>query len=278
MTRGLSLVLGVVLSWQLVVSADVSAQSPTDEQLLELERQIEQQEAEQAEVKQRAEAETKRKVEEEAKKIELEKQRAAEEESRKKAEQEQTRLEEERRKAEEARLAEFERKQKEEIAERLRAEKEKQEKYNKHIQSAEAYMADEKYDMAIHEYQIILNLFPDDIQAANGISEARKYLNACGEIVGNWYIEPIGLSWDVHDDQTVFGTWLIFGANGNWECLSSIKREFVFNWPGCAVCNTDYFVLSEDGSTLHGTRNSSGATGRRVIDSEKDTTPKRESP
>jgi Uncharacterized conserved protein len=71
-----------------MVSANVRAQTPTDEELLELERQIEQQEAEQAEAKKRAEAEAKRKAEDEAKQKAEEKRLLAEEEAKRKAEEE----------------------------------------------------------------------------------------------------------------------------------------------------------------------------------------------
>jgi len=69
-----------LFTWLFVASSTVLAEAPTDEQLLELERQIEQQEAEQADAKKRAEAEAKRK---------------AEEETRRKAEEERIRQEEE---------------------------------------------------------------------------------------------------------------------------------------------------------------------------------------
>lgn len=87
----------VLLLWLLVLPVNVYAQAPTDEELEALERQIEQQETEQAEAKKRAEVEAKRKADEEAKKqIELEKQRAAEEEARRQAEEaERQRLAEE---------------------------------------------------------------------------------------------------------------------------------------------------------------------------------------
>lgn len=94
------IVVSVLLSWILFIPANrVYAEAPTDEQLLDLERQIEQQEAAQAEVKKRAaeeairkakeeakhkaDEEAKRKAEEVARQAELEKQRAAEETQKK---------------------------------------------------------------------------------------------------------------------------------------------------------------------------------------------------
>jgi len=69
------------------ISSTLNAQTTLDEELKALEQQIEQQEKEQAEAKQRLELETKRKVEEEAKRQEeLEKQRATEAEMRRQAE------------------------------------------------------------------------------------------------------------------------------------------------------------------------------------------------
>jgi len=232
----------------------------TDAELEALEKQIEQQEMEvkkqtKSEEKKKAEAEAKRKAEHKRKvETEMEKKRSAELEQKKKEEAERKRLAEEMKRKEEE--------------ERLRAEKEK---YDSHIKKAEAYMDDEKYNQAIEEYEQLLKSFPDDIRVLDGISDAQKYLNACNGIVGTWRIAPNYITWEVSEGNTVFGTWLIFNARGVWECLSASKREFVFSWPDCIVCATEYFILSDDNNTLQPTRGT-GSIGTRAVDFKKDPT------
>jgi serine/threonine protein kinase len=222
--------------------------------------------------------EQEREAEKEAKRLaKLEKQRQ-EEEIRKKAEQEQIRAQEEKQRLEEERLAALELKRKEEEEERIRVEKEKKDKYDKHIQLAESYMAEDKFDKAIQEYQIILNSFSGDARALNGIKDAKKYLNTCNEIVGSWYVEPHGISWELREDNSAFGVWLIFSADGNWECLSARERKFVVSWPGCAVCVTETFILTDDGDMLKPIPSTSSTLGKRVVESNKKSIPARSSP
>ena len=262
--------LSLIISLILTVSYLSHVQTVTDAELEALEKQIEQQETVEKQRLEEKKQLLEKQAEEKRKKEAKEKQRLAEEE--KQRQEEQIQIEEEKKKQEKARLAELERKQQEE--ERLKVEKEKKEKYNKHIKLAKAYMSDDKFDKAISEYQIILQSFPEDIHALDGISEAQKYLNACDDIVGTWYIEPNGITWEIHDDNTVFGTWLIFSHDGLWECVNARNREVVVSWPGCGVCTTEYFFLSEDINTLKSSRNT-GSLGKRIIDSKKDTTSKK---
>ncbi len=63
--RTFLLTLGFTSLWLLVLTVNMYAETPTDEELQELERQIEQEEAKQIEAKKRVEAEAKRKAEEE---------------------------------------------------------------------------------------------------------------------------------------------------------------------------------------------------------------------
>jgi hypothetical protein len=99
-----------------------------------------------------------------------------------------------------------------------------------------------------------LDDFPADTSALDGIAKAREYQNVCTQVVGTWSIAPNGVKWVVKDDNTVFGTWLIFQASGQWECLGARKREFVMRWPGCVLCITEFFILSDDGNILLPTR------------------------
>jgi len=109
------LVLLTLFSWMLLIPANsVRAQAPTDEVFQEIERQIKQQEAEQAEAKKKAEAEARQKAEDEAKrKVEEERLRVEQEEKQKLEEEIRRKLEEEQRMAaEEAKRKEEEAKQK----------------------------------------------------------------------------------------------------------------------------------------------------------------------
>lgn len=234
----------------------------TDAELEALGKQIEQLEVE---VKRKADAKQK-----------AEKKRNAETEAIKKrlVESEKKRLEEEK-KSEAARLVELERKRLEEEMKRKAEEKKlkKEEKYSEHIKLAEAYMIEDKFDMAIREYQTILDSSPDDNQASEGINQAQKYLIACDDIVGTWYIEPNGITWKIFDGNTVFGTLLIFSADGQWECVNAREREVFISWPECGVCVDEYFLLSEDNNTLKPSRNT-GSLGKRIIDSKNDRTQK----
>ena len=234
----------------------------TDAELEALEKQIEQQEEEE---KQRQADEEKKRLEEEKRLTEKKTEEIIIEDERKRSESEAQRI----RELEEYKLSETERKRKEE-EEKLRAEKKKQETYNKHIKLAKTYMAEDKFDMAIDEYQIVLNTFPEDVGAKDGISEAQKYLNACDDIVGTWNVEPNGITWVIHNDNKVFGTWLIFSANGFWECMNARKKEVVVRWPDCAVCFTEYFYISDDGNTLQPSRGAK-SLGKRIVHSKSDT-------
>jgi tetratricopeptide (TPR) repeat protein len=250
----------------LTVGYMTSVTAVTDAELEALEKQIEQQEEEE---KQKVETEKKR-VETEAKYIDEQKRKAKAEAKRKTELEEKRKAEvEAKKKSEEARFAETEQQRKE--AEEKKREKE--ESYNEHIKLAEAYMTGDKFDMAIKEYQVILESFPDDDKALEGLNKAMKYLNACDDIVGKWFVEPAGITWIVYDDNTIFGTWLIFSSSGLWECVNGRDREFFISWPDCGVCEADYFFLSEDNNTLKTSRNNN-AHGTRITDFKKGKTTK----
>ena len=114
--KSLSLIVCLILA----VGYLTPVQAVTDAELEALEKQIEQQEAEE---KKRAEATEKRKAEAEKKRLaELERQR---QEEQRRLEEERGKLEGEKKKLEEARLAELERKRQEEEAKRLALEEQK---------------------------------------------------------------------------------------------------------------------------------------------------------
>jgi tetratricopeptide (TPR) repeat protein len=240
------------------------AHAVTDAELEALEQQIQQQEAaQQDEEKKIIEIEAKRKAESEANKIRL-----IELEKRKNQEiLEQNKLEENHvRELEEQRLLEEERRRKE-TEERLKADLEKKAQHDNHINKAQVYMENENYDQAIEEYELLLKSFPDDAIATNGIINAQELLNSCNEIVGKWQLSH-GPSWVVNDDHTADGAWLIFSANGVWECLSARKREFIVSWPDFGW--VDYFELSKDANTLKPMRSTiqKDISGSRIDDTK----------
>jgi hypothetical protein len=225
--------IGLLLFFTLIDSrADT-----TDEELEALDRQIQRLETEQAAAERQAavDAEVKRREEDRIR---------AETEARN--------------------VAELERKKREE--EIAKAEREKLDMYNRHFELAGNYLNEDKFDLAISEYQKLLAAFPDDPQTLDGIRTAQKFLNACTEFVGRWFVEPNGIRWEARQDGTIHGKWLVFSSDGFWECASARDREFVTSWPDCPVCNTDYFILSDDSKTLTGIRNSTALKGRRMPD------------
>ncbi len=228
-------------------------QAVTDAELEALEQQLEQQEEEakrKAEEIRKTELKKKRQLELELKKKEEERQRQEIEAQKIREQEKQQTLANERKRLEEE--------------QKKKADKEKDDQFNKYIRLAESHMANDEFEKAIAEYDKALVIFPNETKATMGINEARKFLQACNDIVGKWFLEPNGITWLVHQDKTVFGTWLIFSSNGFWECVNARKREVVVSWPDCGVCLTEYLYLSEDGKTMRSSRGT--ATHGRKVD------------
>jgi hypothetical protein len=231
----------------------------TDAELEALEQQLEQQETE--EIKR---IETEKKAKEEAK-------RKKEAENKVKQEFKRKEVAEKKRQAELARKLREEKKRKLEEENRIRREEKKKqelelkEKYESHLLKAQAYVEDEKYNLAIEEYELLLKSFPEDKKVVDGIEKVKKLQAVCTAVVGKWIVQPNGRTWILNEDNTSYGAWLIFHANGYWECLSAKTREIRTTWPDCAVCATEYLILSDDGNTLLPSRQS-GSTAKRVID------------
>lgn len=231
-----SFFVGVLLPWLLMASSVVYAQAPTDEELKELERQIEQQEAEQAAAKRKVAEEAKlqeqeaarRKAEEEAKKIELGKQHAEEETARRNAEEDA--------------------KERAEEETKLKAEAEKKEKYSSLITEAEHAINNKDRELALNKYTEALKLYPDAAAANSGIKEAEKLMDkVCYEILGDWIYE-LGLfrfTMNVREDGTVTGS-----ADGTWECIDPAKRQFKFNVSALGVRAEKISELNKDGTCL----------------------------
>ncbi len=132
-------------------------------------------------------------------------------------------------------------------------------------------MAAKEFASAARVYELLLAEFPRDARAREALDRARRLERSCAAIVGQWKVRPNRRTWTVHEDGTVYGTWLIFNSTGVWECVDPQSREFVVRWPRCVVCGTEYFVLSDDHDTLQSTSTKGGSTATRVADTD-DTT------
>ncbi len=208
-----------IISLILMVGYLTQVQAVTDAELEALEKQLEQQEAE--EIKQ-AEAAEKKKVEAAAKR---------------KAEIKRKSEAEAKRKAEEARLAELERKRQEEEAKK-RAEKEKKEKYNLLIAEAEQAVRNKDKELAINKYNEALALVPGDTIANLGMKEAENLLEkGCYKIVAAWRgsgFGPLLAKYDSTIDFNINGTFKqkaifsrkVYDFKGIWKCLNPDKGEF----------------------------------------------------
>ncbi|MCH8976756.1 MAG: cell envelope integrity protein TolA [Proteobacteria bacterium] len=200
----------LIISLILTVGHLTSVTAVTDAELEALEKQIEQQEAE--EIK-RAEAEAKRRAE--AEKLAEEKKRLVE-------------LEKQRQ--EEARLAEIERQRREkkikkqemEVAQKL--EKERNDKLNSLMAKAEDAKSSNDYELAITKYNYVLEEFPDNTEALSNIDRIKLILENCKSILGKWDWFN-GAIMDYKPDGTFVWTLLISGG-GSWECINPEKNEF----------------------------------------------------
>ncbi len=191
--------------------------TPSDEELQQLEQLIKQQEVEQEKAKQRAAEEARRKAEEQ------------------KLKEERARLEEERRKLEEEKQAELiRRQQEEEKAKRLQeeqqraaAEAEKTRQFEQYMSNAATAMNNHDYKSAQQAYTQALEIIPNDTNALQGQTKAREYQEFCTTLVGewNWFLAKLV----VHENGTVQALALI-PNQGKWECTDPVKREFVLRW------------------------------------------------
>ncbi|MCG8380174.1 MAG: cell envelope integrity protein TolA [Proteobacteria bacterium] len=156
----------LIFVYLLPISA-TSVDTPTDDQLLELERQIEQQEIELEKAKQRAAEEARRKAEEQKLK-----------EERAKLEEERRKLEEERKKAEAARQEE---------TKKQAALEEKKSQYDERMQLARKALDDKDKDKAKLHFNEALAIYPNDVSAQSGIQEASKLKDkVCYDMIGTW--------------------------------------------------------------------------------------------
>ncbi len=151
--------------------SDTPAETPTDDQLLELEQQIEQQEK----AKQRAAEDARRSAE--AQKLK---------EERARLEEERRKLEEERNKIETARQDEIIQIQKEEEA-MIKAENEQREKFNDFITSGHTALETKDKTNALSNFQQAVLLYPNNMEALTGLKKAEELLDPfCYKFTGTW--------------------------------------------------------------------------------------------
>ena len=223
--KSLSLIISLILS----VGYLIPVQAVTDAELEALEKQIEQQEAEekkQIEAAEKKKAEAKRRVEQK---------RKAE------AEMERRRLAEQKR-IEEARLAELDRQRQEEETKK-RAEEEKKEKYNLLIAEAKQAINDKDKELAISKYNEALTITPGDPVANSGIKEAEKLKHkVCYEVLGTW--QDRGEALDLKENGTYEATNV---ASSTWKCTDPKNRTIEIQIPLATLTA----VLSGDGQCLN---------------------------
>ena len=212
----------------------------TDAELEALEKQIEQQEAE--EIKQ-TEAAEKKKVEAEAKL-----KANAEAERKRLAELEKQRLVKEKRLTEES---------------KKREEEEKKNKYTTLITGAEQAVTNKDKELAISKYNEALTLFPGDSVANSGIKEAEKLMDKeCYEILGDWNVDW-ALSKNIKVTFDEDNTGLLHPVphlSVNWSCIDSSARKFHVIIQSTIYPNKQpnewKIALSPNGNSLFGTAES----------------------
>jgi len=182
----------------------------TDEELEALEKQIEQQEAEEIkriEAAEKKKAEAKRKAEQQRKAN-----AEVKEEAKKRAE------------AEVMRKVEEEAKKKAETERRFKDEKESNERLKSLITEAESAESSNDYNLAITKYNNVLNEFPNNTESKSNIVRIKSLLDNCESIVGEW-IWFNGASMVYNPDGTFVWNLFITGG-GTWKCINPGKYEF----------------------------------------------------
>ena len=206
----------------------------TDAELEALEKQIEQQEAEE---KKKAEAEAKRKVEQKRKaEAEVEKKRLVELEKQRQEEQ--------------RRLTELERKRQEEEAKK-RAEEEKKEKYTLLIAEAEQAVRNKDKELAISKYNEVLVIAPNNPVANSGLKEAEKLMDkVCYAFFGKWVWEKSKETMEILENGTIITSSLLGDKTFNWTCIPEnrqLKHDRIITKK---YKNLLFLTLSEDGTCI----------------------------
>jgi hypothetical protein len=212
----------------LTIGHITSVPAVTDAELEALEKQIEQQEAQDQQHKAKLEKQrledARRQAENKADEI-IKK----EAEIKRLKELEQQRLNEEKRQKEEAKLAEIE---------RQRQEEDMKNKYTSLIAKAEQAIRDKNKVLAINLYNEALTLVPRDAIANSGLKKAEQLPDKiCLDFVGKWQRrKETSVYINAHADGTLTGK-AFFNLKGSWECLGNVSKTFVFktdveDWTG----------------------------------------------
>jgi len=255
----------LILSLALTLLSPVinHADTPSDEELLQLEQQIEQQEAEQKKAKQRAVKE----VQHEA--------------GAQKLEEERARLEEERRKLEEERQAVLEKQKRDEEQakhlmeeqQRVQQETEKRKLFEQFMSDAATAMDNHKYTNAVQAYTQALAIDANNANALEGQAKAREYQEICNTLIGEWTWFFSKLI--VYEDGTMEAIALI-PNNGSWECSDPSKRKFTLRWAVGGWIDT--VTLSPDGNKADAINNIGMSFKGSRIDSGADLSSPKEVP
>jgi len=209
----------------------------TDAELEALEKQIEQQEAED---KQRIDAKAKA---DEAARIK----REAEAKARAEAEA--------KKRAEEVKQEELERyKQAAEARAKEKEGEEKKSRYNTLIAEAEQAFNEKDKTQAIKKYNEALVLLPDDIVATRGLIKAESLKHKlCYDILGTWiWDKALGNEIiNLNDDGTIDYQTAMKGS-GSWECTNPESRTIKIRVSMLGFSNEWLSKYSVDGSCLQG--------------------------
>jgi FtsZ-interacting cell division protein ZipA len=205
-------------------------QAVTDAELEALEKQIEQQEAE--EIK-RTEAAEKKKADAEAKRKAEQKRKAnAEAEKKRAAELEKKRIEKEDRLAKES---------------KVREEEEKKKKYTMLITEAEQAVTNKDKELAMTKYNEALLLYPNSPDVNEGIMEAEKLMEkVCYQFVGTWVVKMFigeGMIQIMEDGTLYFGNTKEYPTS--WVCYPE-KNQIKDNQMNM------FYTLIESGTCLTG--------------------------
>lgn len=209
----------------------LSVEIPTDDQLLELERLIEQKETEQEKAKQRAVEEARHKAEEQ------------------KLKEERARLEQERRLLEaEKQKEDQERQQAEEL--KRQTEKQQQDEFASHMDTAKTALDNHDRETAISHYEKALSLIPEDTAAKSGLLEAQALKDkVCYDVRGEWLWNDGEAKLILNKDGTL--TYIYWGTHsGIWQCSNPAARQIYVKITALGFTQEWNPTLSQDNTCL----------------------------
>jgi len=221
----------------LSVSSLIDVAAVTDAELEALEKQIEQQEAED---KQRTDAEAKAKEAARIKKQAEAKARIDAEAKRKAEEVEQVKLENQ--------------KQEAEVKAKEKADKEEKSKYKALLAEAEQAFNDKDKTQAIKKYKEALALLPGDVAATRGLVNADSLKHKlCYDVLGEWvWDRAFGKDVIILRDGGSLDYQTAIKGSGSWECTSPETRTIKLRVSAAGFSNEWLSTYSEDGSCLLG--------------------------